>query len=157
MLCDGSHQLRVSVLLLINGQLPACLDQANYKMEKRFIILNCQWASFQASVALQAIEWQKKYPMDFYANSSLGPWTVNNEANRPVALNKKKKVQTQKVLPGTHLNKDEQDELSDKRKQEICGLPGGECCGDCENNKVEVKNVEEVPGPQTTGQEPMTS
>ena len=63
----------------------------------------------------------------------------------------------EKLLPGTHLNKDEQDELSDKRKQEICGQPGGECCGDCKNKKVEVKNVEEVPSPQTTGQEPMTS
>ena len=37
----------------------------------------------EASVALGMIEWNETYPMDFYANSSLGPWTVNNEANRP--------------------------------------------------------------------------
>ena len=30
--------------------------------------------STQAAVVLQEIEWQKDYPMDFYANDSLGPW-----------------------------------------------------------------------------------
>ena len=35
------------------------------------------------SVALQKSTWQDVYPMDYYANDSLGPWTVNNEANRP--------------------------------------------------------------------------
>lgn len=38
---------------------------------------------YEASVALGMVEWKETYPMDFYANSSLGPWTVNNEANRP--------------------------------------------------------------------------
>ncbi|XP_077995593.1 2-(3-amino-3-carboxypropyl)histidine synthase subunit 1-like [Glandiceps talaboti] len=38
---------------------------------------------YEASVALQHIEWQSAYPMDFYANDSLGPWTVNNELHRP--------------------------------------------------------------------------
>ena len=37
----------------------------------------------QASVVLKQIEWQTIYPMDFYANSGLGPWTVNNEQHRP--------------------------------------------------------------------------
>lgn len=36
---------------------------------------------YEAVVALGVVDWQEVYPMDFYANSSLGPWTVNNEAN----------------------------------------------------------------------------
>ena len=34
-------------------------------------------------VALSQTEWQSVYPMDFYANESLGEWTVNNEKHRP--------------------------------------------------------------------------
>ncbi|QSL66880.1 hypothetical protein MERGE_001267 [Pneumocystis wakefieldiae] len=30
---------------------------------------------YEASVALNSIEWKNPYPMDFYANQSLGPWT----------------------------------------------------------------------------------
>ena len=45
---------------------------------------------FQVSVALGNSAWQDEYPMDFYANSSLGPWTVNNEVNRPVRGKKKR-------------------------------------------------------------------
>ena len=35
------------------------------------------------SVALRLTDWQSTYPMDYYANDSLGPWTVNNEVNKP--------------------------------------------------------------------------
>ena len=38
---------------------------------------------FQLSVTLKNISWQEKYPMDYYSNDSLGPWTVNNEAHKP--------------------------------------------------------------------------
>lgn len=34
-------------------------------------------------MALRDISWQQPYPMDFYAGSSLGPWTVNHGRNRP--------------------------------------------------------------------------
>lgn len=34
-------------------------------------------------VALSQADWQTVYPMDFYANESLGEWTVNNEKHRP--------------------------------------------------------------------------
>ncbi len=34
---------------------------------------------YEAAVALKLAAWQDVYPMDFYANASLGPWTVNNE------------------------------------------------------------------------------
>jgi 2-(3-amino-3-carboxypropyl)histidine synthase len=33
---------------------------------------------YEASVVLDAIDWQSIYPMDFYANDSLGPWTPNH-------------------------------------------------------------------------------
>lgn len=33
---------------------------------------------YEAAVALRDISWQQPYPMDFYAGSSLGPWTVNH-------------------------------------------------------------------------------
>ena len=46
--------------------------------------------SYEAAVALGMIEWQETYPMDFYANSSFGPWTVNNEANRNKRVRNKK-------------------------------------------------------------------
>jgi len=37
----------------------------------------------QAAVALQDVEWQQPYPMDFYASQSLGPWTVNHAGTKP--------------------------------------------------------------------------
>ncbi|XP_044104095.1 2-(3-amino-3-carboxypropyl)histidine synthase subunit 1 [Neovison vison] len=39
---------------------------------------------YEAVVALRDISWQQPYPMDFYAASSLGPWTVNHRRNRPL-------------------------------------------------------------------------
>ena len=44
------------------------------------------------SVALDTVKWQSVYPMDFYANDSLGPWTNNNEAHRPVRQKKSRPV-----------------------------------------------------------------
>ncbi|XP_014320188.1 2-(3-amino-3-carboxypropyl)histidine synthase subunit 1 isoform X1 [Myotis lucifugus] len=38
---------------------------------------------YEAAVALRDISWQQPYPMDFYAGSSLGPWTVNHGRDRP--------------------------------------------------------------------------
>uniref|UniRef100_A0A4W4DPH8 2-(3-amino-3-carboxypropyl)histidine synthase subunit 1 n=1 Tax=Electrophorus electricus TaxID=8005 RepID=A0A4W4DPH8_ELEEL len=38
---------------------------------------------YEAAVALQQIEWQKVYPMDFYSNQSLGPWAPNHLDNQP--------------------------------------------------------------------------
>uniref|UniRef100_A0A2K5JFS5 2-(3-amino-3-carboxypropyl)histidine synthase subunit 1 n=2 Tax=Colobus angolensis palliatus TaxID=336983 RepID=A0A2K5JFS5_COLAP len=37
---------------------------------------------YEAAVALRDIPWQQPYPMDFYAGSSLGPWTVNHGLDR---------------------------------------------------------------------------
>lgn len=37
----------------------------------------------QAAVALQEVDWKTVYPMDFYSNQSLGPWTPNHPVNQP--------------------------------------------------------------------------
>lgn len=37
---------------------------------------------YEAAIALKLAAWQDVYPMDFYANASLGPWTVNNEMHK---------------------------------------------------------------------------
>ena len=35
---------------------------------------------YEAAVALKQVEWKQDiYPMDFYANDSLGPWTPNHK------------------------------------------------------------------------------
>ena len=47
---------------------------------------------YELSVALDTIKWQKVYPMDFYANESLGPWTVKNEENRRIQPTEKPKL-----------------------------------------------------------------
>ncbi|KAI7880719.1 hypothetical protein K492DRAFT_146953 [Lichtheimia hyalospora FSU 10163] len=36
---------------------------------------------YEASIALGKVSWQEVYPMDFYANESLGPWTPNHGKN----------------------------------------------------------------------------
>ncbi|XP_017346889.1 2-(3-amino-3-carboxypropyl)histidine synthase subunit 1 isoform X3 [Ictalurus punctatus] len=38
---------------------------------------------YEAAVALQQAEWQEVYPMDFYSNQSLGPWTPKHPDNQP--------------------------------------------------------------------------
>lgn len=36
---------------------------------------------YELAVVLESLEYQPTYPMDFYANDSLGPWTVNHGKN----------------------------------------------------------------------------
>lgn len=38
---------------------------------------------YEMSVALDSASWQDVYPMDYYANDSLGAWTPNNAKHRP--------------------------------------------------------------------------
>ena len=52
-------------------------------------------------MALSQTEWQAVYPMDFYANESLGDWTVNNEKLRP-------KRPTRKPNEGAKLGKNKE-------------------------------------------------
>nr|XP_020470521.1 2-(3-amino-3-carboxypropyl)histidine synthase subunit 1 [Monopterus albus] len=48
---------------------------------------------YEAAVALQEVSWKDVYPMDFYSNQSLGPWTPNHPDNQPVRPTRR---QTQK-------------------------------------------------------------
>ena len=49
---------------------------------------------YEAAVALKEADWQGEgYPMDFYANDSLGPWTVNNRAHKTRVSTKNAKQQ----------------------------------------------------------------
>ena len=43
---------------------------------------------YEAAVALKRTAWQEVYPMDYYAGDSLGPWTPNNPAHKPVPVRK---------------------------------------------------------------------
>ena len=39
---------------------------------------------YEAAVALSQSPWQEVYPMDYYSGDSLGPWTPNNVAHKPL-------------------------------------------------------------------------
>ncbi|CAJ0937518.1 unnamed protein product, partial [Mesorhabditis belari] len=48
---------------------------------------------YELNVALESVEGPKDfYPMDFYANDSLGPWTNNHESIRPKRERRREKV-----------------------------------------------------------------
>ena len=52
---------------------------------------------YEASVVFESVGWQDVYPMDFYSNDSLGPWTVNygkNIRKKPVGGAKTLKSKT---------------------------------------------------------------
>ena len=72
--------------------------------------------SLQASIALRSAEWQAPYPMDFYANSSLGPWTPNHESHRPARVKKSRDPRATR-LTGGHAGKEKD---------------GKDCSGDCD-------------------------
>ncbi|KAK3095287.1 hypothetical protein FSP39_012811 [Pinctada imbricata] len=80
---------------------------------------------YEMSVALDNVSWQEVYPMDFYANDSLGPWTVNNEKHRPVRK-KRTKVPIQK-----------DDKFSDKQTSDV-KQSCSNACSTCDCNKTQV-------------------
>jgi len=58
----------------------------------------------QVAVALQVLPYQDSYPMDYYANQSLGAWTVNNEHHRPARAQRKHiAVETERVAARTDI------------------------------------------------------
>lgn len=94
--------------------------------------------NLQASVVLEEIEWQGDYPMDFYANASLGPWTVNNEQNRQApASRRKKNVHTEKKLS--------QENTQNMDSKDGCGgQKTTECCGKCHQENLNKLNQDET-------------
>ncbi|KAG9265209.1 2-(3-amino-3-carboxypropyl)histidine synthase subunit 1 isoform X1 [Astyanax mexicanus] len=55
---------------------------------------------YEAAVALQKVEWQEVYPMDFYSNQSLGPWAPNHPDNQPKRPTRKQPQKTDSVQQG---------------------------------------------------------
>lgn len=75
--------------------------------------------------------------MDFYANASLGPWTVNNENNRQVSMSRRRKnLHTEKISSGSfNSNLDSKDG---------CGGESTECCGKCHQENLHKINKKET-------------
>lgn len=75
--------------------------------------------------------------MDFYANASLGPWTVNNENNRQVSMSRRRKnLHTEKISSGSfNSNLDSKDGCDGERT---------ECCGKCYQEKLHKINKTET-------------
>ena len=84
--------------------------------------------------------------MDFYANSSLGPWTVNNEQNRPAAVTRRRKnihVHTEKLPPEmTALENLALKSNPETRKD--CDGQNTECCGKCHQDALKQSEVKTV-------------
>ncbi|XP_067866776.1 2-(3-amino-3-carboxypropyl)histidine synthase subunit 1-like [Heterodontus francisci] len=83
---------------------------------------------YEAAVALKEVEWQQRYPMDFYANQSLGPWTVNHVTYQPVRRTRKaregKPAETKlSAVRGTCADCSCQQEKTDKSQPEEQLLP----------------------------------
>ncbi|KAF4086082.1 hypothetical protein AMELA_G00102300 [Ameiurus melas] len=57
---------------------------------------------YEAAVALQQAGWQEVYPMDFYSNQSLGPWTPkhpDNQPQRPTSKQQKADSHCERTFP----------------------------------------------------------
>lgn len=91
----------------------------------------------QASVVLDEIEWQGDYPMDFYASTSLGPWTVNNEHNRQVTVSRRRKnLYTEK--------RSSENMYSNMESKDGCDGQSTKCCGKCHQENLHTLNKEET-------------
>ena len=92
----------------------------------------------QASVVLQQIEWQRDYPMDFYANASLGSWTVNNEVNRQATVSRRRKhLQTEKLTS--------EEKGANVESKDDCGGERSDCCGKChQENSQKLNKTEKI-------------
>ena len=89
--------------------------------------------SLQMSVALDSIQWQTVYPMDYYSNDSLGAWTNNNEVHRPVRPRKPRPVigsKGEKHVSKGEKNKDKGTNLVSEKDNKLteclCKMPESE-------------------------------
>ncbi|KAM6988172.1 2-(3-amino-3-carboxypropyl)histidine synthase subunit 1 [Tautogolabrus adspersus] len=64
---------------------------------------------YEAAVALQEVGWKEVYPMDFYSNQSLGPWTPNHPDNQPARPTRRQnqKQGSQPALPTMQCGQDQ--------------------------------------------------
>lgn len=84
--------------------------------------------SLQMSVALNIAQWQDVYPMDFYANDSLGPWTVNNVKHQPP-----RKQRPRKTVP---IKTETQESGSCSKSCASCS-----CSQKSDINNIEIKEI----------------
>ena len=97
------------------------------------------------SVALDSVQWQTVYPMDYYSNDSLGPWTNNNEAHRPVRQRRPRPVISSK---GDKSSPMKDNSVSDKQVSSIDTMHSNTCKeNDCDKEKYSPK--EDSAGLQT--------
>ena len=93
---------------------------------------------YEMSVALESIDWRTNaYPMDFYANDSLGSWTVNNEANRP----KRAPPAGRRRRGGKVAAAEEEkaavagkEDKTDQTVKKSCDTTAEGCCGACKSD-----------------------
>lgn len=83
---------------------------------------------YEMSVALNIAQWQDVYPMDFYANDSLGPWTVNNVKHQPP-----RKQRPRKTVP---IKTETQESGSCSKSCASCS-----CSQKSNINNIEIKEV----------------
>eukprot|EP00088_Acartia_fossae_P065489 TRINITY_DN8076_c0_g1_i1.p1 TRINITY_DN8076_c0_g1~~TRINITY_DN8076_c0_g1_i1.p1 ORF type:complete len:300 (-),score=47.03 TRINITY_DN8076_c0_g1_i1:25-795(-) len=94
--CEGKGKEVVTVLLSeIFPQKLALMTDVGAWVQIACPRLSIDWglafeapllSPYEAAVALEACSWQEPvYPMDFYANASLGPWTPNHKPTPPPA------------------------------------------------------------------------
>ncbi|KAJ2451692.1 Diphthamide biosynthesis protein 1 [Coemansia sp. RSA 2424] len=70
---------------------------------------------YEANVALDAVDWQDVYPMDFYAFESLGPWTPNYFSSLAIRQREKAKKTADVCGPSAC-------------GSSVCGSASGSCC-----------------------------
>ena len=92
---------------------------------KSFLIFFFYFA--QMSVALRLTDWQSTYPMDYYANDSLGPWTINNAANKPPRPPRKTGRAKVKIETAEEAKKDASSTKSGTDGSNCCRAEGGGC------------------------------
>ena len=74
--------------------------------------------------------------MDFYANASLGSWTVNNEVNRQATVSRRRKpLQTEKLTS--------EEKGAKVESKDDCGGERGDCCGKCHQESSQKLNKTE--------------
>lgn len=91
-ICDSGKQYIIVLLSEIFPEKLSCFNNVDAWVQVACPRLSIDWGiafekplltPYELAVVLKRVQWSDHYPMDYYANDSLGPWTVNNEENRP--------------------------------------------------------------------------
>ncbi|XP_033747995.1 2-(3-amino-3-carboxypropyl)histidine synthase subunit 1-like [Pecten maximus] len=96
---------------------------------------------YELSVAMDSIKWQTTYPMDFYANDSLGSWTVNNEAHRPIRQKPRSTKQTVAKVTNPASNENQGHISSDYLTKEGQITPASCVCSGHSSNVTDREDI----------------